>query len=81
MTTRRQSIRAALQSQTVIRAAKTCGLAGCPVGSWPETQQAMRRLEDALPGHWARSYEPAEIVAALFEVDGADRYRVRGEVR
>lgn len=79
--TRRQSLATALKSQTVIRAAKACGLAGCPVGGWPETQQAMRRLEDALPGHWARSYEPAEIVDALFDVDAADRYRLRGEVR
>lgn len=50
-------------------------LAGCPVGGWPETEQAMRAIRDALPLRSTREYTTAEFVSAVYYVDHADRYR------
>ena len=77
-TARRESLR---QRLTIIaRTGLRCGLAGCPVGGWGETDQAMRRLEEDLPRRSERTYSLADVVSALYYVDHADRYRVREEV-
>lgn len=52
-----------------------CGLSGCPVGNWPETAQAMRRLSDELPHRHARAYTIEQLVAACYIVDAAGRYQ------
>lgn len=81
-TARRQSLRQAL---TQVRSGKIrvtrCGLDGCPVGGWGETRQAMDRIQAELPHRSLRTYTLTEIVDALYTVDGADRYRLRAEVR
>jgi hypothetical protein len=55
-----------------------CGLDGCPVGmGWPETQQAMQTIMEALP-HWSeRSYHTYDLIAALYREDSTGRYRLR----
>jgi hypothetical protein len=58
-------------------AAHRCGLDGCPVGGWPETEQAIRRLADELPA--ARSYSTSALIDAVYLVDHAGRYRTRTE--
>ncbi len=72
----RQSLR---QTVSLVRSGRlrVDGLAGCPVGGWAETAQAMRRIEDELPHRSQRSYTLAQIVDALYAVDHADRYRPR----
>lgn len=45
-------------------------LDGCPVGGWPETQQAMRRLREALPD----GIDVERFVAEEFAIRN-DRYR------
>jgi len=52
-----------------------CGLAGCPVGGWAETQQAMTRIADELPRE--RGYKLEDLIDALYTVDSAGRYEVR----
>ena len=54
-----------------------CYLHGCPVGGWPETEQAMMRIADELPFRSDRSYTIDEFVASAYEVDFARRYRTR----
>ena len=54
-----------------------CGLGGCPVGGWPETEQAIGRIEEALPLRSERSYTVDNIIGALYEIDHAGRYRYR----
>jgi hypothetical protein len=76
---RKQSLKQALKA---IRAGKMqgvrcCGLDGCPVGGWPETQQAIRELAGELPHRSERSYTVHELISALFVIDHADRYRWR----
>lgn len=46
-----------------------------PVGGWPETEQALRQIKDALPLRDARDYTLDEFVGAMYLVDSADRYR------
>lgn len=53
------------------------GLAGCPAGGWPETEQAFRRIADALPLRDMRSYTVQQFVEACYFVDHAGRYQVR----
>lgn len=53
------------------------GLAGCPAGGWAETDQAMRRIADALPAKAQRSYTLYQLVAAAMRLDHADRYQWR----
>lgn len=71
------------QAVTLIRSGKgmrdvaRCGLSGCPVGGWPETRQAMRRISEALPASDRRSYTVAQLVDAIYVVDAADRYQWR----
>lgn len=45
-------------------------LEGCPVGGWPETQQAFRRIEDELPG----GVDADEFVSAAYTVTSSYRY-------
>lgn len=54
-----------------------CGLDGCPVGGWGDTQQAKARLAEALPPREQRAYTVAEFIDAAYDVDHADRYRVK----
>lgn len=56
-----------------------CGLGGCPLGGWPETRQALLRLEDDLPRREHRDYTIWQLVDSLYEVDHAGRYRRREE--
>lgn len=55
-------------------------LAGCPVGGWGETGQAMRRVADALPFRADRTYTLDDLVDAVMTVDAADRWRLSVEV-
>lgn len=80
VTRRKQSLDAAVRAVREGRIRLTCGLAGCPEGGWPETQQAMRRLAEELPMRDARSYHVSDLVYRIYEVDSAGRYRVRAEV-
>lgn len=49
-------------------------LGGCPVGGWPETEQAKRRLLDDIPRRAERIYTSAQLIDALYEVNSAGRY-------
>jgi hypothetical protein len=55
-----------------------CGLAGCPVGGWPETEQAKRRIADELPPRAMRSYTVDDVVGELYSVNHANRYEYQG---
>jgi hypothetical protein len=72
---RRESLRRRLS--IIARDGLSIGLDGCPVGGWPETQQAMQRLCDELPHRSERTYSVSDVVDALYTVDHADRYRIR----
>lgn len=50
-------------------------LHGKPVGSWGETQSAMRDLRNDLPLRMLRAYTVDEFVSAIYTVDSSDRYR------
>lgn len=63
------------KSQDLNRAAVR--LDGCPEGGWPETQQALTDIEGWLPSRSERAYGVGEFVGALYEVDGAGRYRAK----
>ena len=53
-------------------------LDGCPVGGWPQTEQAMRLIADELPAAAARDYTINQFVDAAYEIDrSTDRYRTR----
>ena len=43
-----------------------CGLAGCPVGAWPQTDQARRALANELPHSSERTYTVTEFVEAIY---------------
>lgn len=43
-----------------------------PVGNWAKTAQAIRRMDDQLPGHWERAYTKAEFIAAIYTTTGQD---------
>lgn len=75
--TRRTTLRDALRSQRLVAAIHRCGLAGCPEGGWPETQQAMRRIADELPLRDTRAYRVHDVVDALYAIDHAGRYCAR----
>jgi len=74
--TKRESLKTRL---AIIRRAggPRCGLDGCPVGGWGETQQALRQLAEDLPLKSERTYSVQQVVDALYDVDSAGRYRVR----
>ena len=74
---RKETLRQAVHLARSGRRAVRCGLTGCPVGGWPETAQAMRRLADELPRE--RRYTVAQLVDALYCVDFAGRYCWREE--
>lgn len=44
-------------------------LHGCPVGSWPETEQARRVIADQLPHRAQRSYTVDEFVALCYAIE------------
>lgn len=75
MRRRRESLKQRLR--IIERDGLSCGLDGCPVGSWPETQQAMRALADELPHRTERTYILSDVIDALYVEDHAGRYRVR----
>lgn len=52
-------------------------LDGLPVGGWGETAQAIRRLDEQLPGHWERDYTTADFIGRAYTVDENERYRSR----
>lgn len=56
-----------------------CGLGGCPLGGWPETRQALLRLEDDLPRREHRDYTIWQLVDSLYVVNDAGRYEWREE--
>ena len=51
------------------------GLAGCPGGGWPETQQAIDRIYDAAPHRDNRKWSVAELIDAALVVTGPDSGR------
>jgi hypothetical protein len=51
-------------------------LDGCPVGGWPETEQAKRQILDSLPSKSDRKYALQELIDALYTVSN-DRYQLR----
>lgn len=55
-----------------------CVLDGCPVGGWPETNQAMQRIREYLPQRSDRNYSLGSFVEAVYCVDFSGRYRTRG---
>lgn len=56
-----------------------CGLDGCPTGGWPETRQAIRRMEEELPFATQRTYTVYDLIGALYTIDHATgRYKYRG---
>jgi hypothetical protein len=73
--TARESLRQRLA--IVRRDGLRCGLDGCPVGGWGETEQALRQLAEELPLRQLRAYTVHDLVQALYYVDQADRYRWR----
>lgn len=52
-------------------------LHGLPAGGWPETQQAIRQIEDQLPSPSARNYSVDEFIEAIYSVDKHGRYRIK----
>jgi hypothetical protein len=56
-----------------------CGLAGCPVGGWGETRQAVARLRDELPDRSDRSYTVWDVIAVCYRLSHSGRYQWRGE--
>lgn len=78
-TTKTKKTRETLKQRLAIirRDGLVCGLGGCPVGGWPETQQALARLRDDIPARDQRNYLLSELVDALYRVDSAGRYRWR----
>ena len=75
MRRRRESLKQRLR--IIERDGLNCGLDGCPVGGWPETERAKRNLLDVLPSREERTYTLGELIEALYTVDHAERYRVR----
>jgi len=53
------------------REARSCGLDGCPVGGWAETEQARRRLAEALP----YNISVRDFVGVAYIEDATGRYR------
>ena len=76
----KQTLRSALhlirsgKSSTLVRAANC--LDGLPIGGWPETEQARRRLIEDLPGTWDRDYAASDLIAALYDVSGSHYRRL-----
>ena len=66
-----QTLSSAVQAVTIGRL--KVGLDGLPIGGWPETQQAIRRLTEELPLRSQRSYTVSDLIDALYHTSG-DRY-------
>lgn len=80
--TRKQSLAQAIRlvrSGRGLHGVTRCGLAGCPVGGWPETVQAISRMDDELPFRAERSYTVYDLIEALYEEDHTGRYVYRGD--
>jgi hypothetical protein len=71
---RKISLTAWLKAEKNQVAVRSCGLAGCPVGGWAETEQAMRRIRDELPMKCDRSFTVRDVVDALYCEDHNCRY-------
>lgn len=52
-----------------------CGLSGCPVGGWPETEQAFRRIYETLPYQTPRDQRDMFVSKHLMVVDGRYAFR------
>lgn len=55
-------------------------LVGQPAGGWPETQQAIQDIREALPLRHNRTFAAAELIQATMTLDHANRY-VRKQVQ
>jgi hypothetical protein len=75
MQTLKQAIHLATTGKSRALRSAALELDGKPVGGWPETQQALRQIDDALPLRSEREYASDEFIAAMYTVDSADRYR------
>ena len=73
MRTLSQAVKAATRMRALDRALNQ--LEGCPVGCWPETEQAKRAIAAELPILALRRFHVFHLIDALFVVDAADRYR------
>jgi len=51
------------------------GLKGCPIGGWPETEQALRGVSDALPLRAERDFTINAFLEAVTRETPARRYR------
>lgn len=78
---KKQSLTAAVMSALTGRSdVLRCGLEGLPnLFSEGKTEQALLRIYDKVPRFSARSYSVDQLVAALYYLDAADRYRLRPE--
>jgi hypothetical protein len=50
-------------------------LAGCPVGGWPETQQAMTAVSEAIPDARSRAWSREQLLDKVMIKDHADRWQ------
>lgn len=50
------------------------GLVGQPAGGWPETQQAIQAIREALPLRHNRTFSAAELIQATMTLNRANRY-------
>jgi hypothetical protein len=75
---RKQTLKQAVAAVRAGKIVLRCGLDGCPVGGWPETEQAKLRLAEELPRRSERSYSVDDLISALYVVDFAGRYRYVG---
>lgn len=57
------------------RLQNVCTLDGLPIGAWPDTQQIIRQLDDALPIRAERAYTLGELIAALYDTSGTHYVR------
>ena len=80
MSEKKQTLNQALNNPSIRRALGS--FVGCPEGGWGETDQAERRLNDALPYRFQRTYTMSELINAALEVNEAtQRYQWREAVR
>jgi hypothetical protein len=72
---KKQSIAMAMRSTKVRMALNQ--LVGCPRGGWPETQQALRQIQDTLCPGSARNFTVLALIDSQMVVDVSMRYRWR----
>lgn len=76
MRIRKISLKDWLRSEKNQELVRKCGLAGCPVGGWPQTAQAIRRIQDEIPHSEQRTFSVYSVINALYRVEN-DRYVLR----